>query len=234
MFLEVEGIHTFLGKGHILDGVSLEIEKGEIVTLLGRNGVGKSTTLKSIIGLSSPQRGSIRLKGEEVVGLRSYEICRLGIGYVPEERRIFPRLTVRENLLIGIKPSQKVERPWTIEKIYSYFPQLEKRDRQKGGNLSGGEQQMLTIGRTLMGNPELLLVDEPTEGLSPSLVEMVIQIIRQINGEGRSILLVEHAMDVALGLAKRAYVMSKGRIVFWGTSQELHADAETRKKYLEV
>ena len=234
MFLEVEGIHTFLGKGHILDGVSLEIEKGEIVTLLGRNGVGKSTTLKSIIGLTSPQRGSIRLKGEEVVGLRSYEICRLGIGYVPEERRIFPRLTVRENLLIGIKPSQKVERPWTIEKIYSYFPQLEKRDRQKGGNLSGGEQQMLTIGRTLMGNPDLLLVDEPTEGLSPSLVEMVIQIIRQINGEGCSILLVEHAMDVALDLARRAYVMSKGRIVFGGTSQELDADVETRKKYLEV
>jgi len=234
MFLEVEGIHTFLGKGHILDGVSLEIEKGEIVTLLGRNGVGKSTTLKSIIGLTSPQRGSIRLKGEEVVGLRSYEICRLGIGYVPEERRIFPRLTVRENLLIGIKPRQKVERPWTIEKIYSYFPQLEKRDRQKGGNLSGGEQQMLTIGRTLMGNPDLLLVDEPTEGLSPSLVEMVIQIIRQINGEGCSILLVEHAMDVALDLARRAYVMSKGRIVFGGTSQELDADVETRKKYLEV
>jgi branched-chain amino acid transport system ATP-binding protein len=234
MFLEVNGIHTFLGKGHILDGVSLEIEKGEIVTLLGRNGVGKSTTLKSIIGLTSPQRGSIRLMGEEVVGLRSYEICRLGIGYVPEERRIFPRLTVRQNLLIGIKPSQKVERPWTIEKIYSYFPQLEKRDRQKGGNLSGGEQQMLTIGRTLMGNPELLLVDEPTEGLSPSLVEVVIQIIRQINGEGRSILLVEHAIDVALGLARRAYVMSKGRIVFGGTSQELYADEETRKKYLEV
>lgn len=234
MFLEVEGIHTFLGKGHILDGVSLEIEKGEIVTLLGRNGVGKSTTLKSIIGLTSPQRGSIRLKGEEVVGLRSYEICRLGIGYVPEERRIFPRLTVRQNLLIGIKPSQKVERPWTIEKVYSCFPQLEKRDRQKGGNLSGGEQQMLTMGRTLMGNPDLLLVDEPTEGLSPSLVEMVIQIIRQINGEGRSILLVEHAIDVALGLARRAYVMSKGKIVFEGTSQELYADAEARKKYLEV
>jgi branched-chain amino acid transport system ATP-binding protein len=234
MFLEVEGIHTFLGKGHILDGVSLEIEKGEIVTLLGRNGVGKSTTLKSIIGLTSPQRGSIRLKGEEVVGLRSYEICRLGIGYVPEERRIFPRLTVRQNLLIGIRPSQKVERPWTIEKVYSCFPQLEKRDRQKGGNLSGGEQQMLTMGRTLMGNPDLLLVDEPTEGLSPSLVEMVIQIIRQINGEGRSILLVEHAIDVALGLARRAYVMSKGKIVFGGTSQELYADAETRKKYLEV
>jgi branched-chain amino acid transport system ATP-binding protein len=234
VFLEVEEIHTYLGKGHILDNVSLGIEKGEIVTLLGRNGVGKSTTLKSIMGLALPQRGSIRFKGEEVAGLRSYEICRLGIGYVPEERRIFPHLTVRQNLLIGVKPNQKVDQPWTVEKVYSYFPQLEKRDRQKGGNLSGGEQQMLTISRTLMGNPELLLVDEPTEGLSPSLVEMVIQIIHQISREGRSILLVEHAIDVALSLAGRAYVMSKGKIVFEGPSQELYADEETRKKYLEV
>lgn len=234
MFLKVGEVHTFYGKSHILHGVSLEMGKGEIVALLGRNGVGKSTTLKSIVGITPPQRGSIRFKGEEVVRLRPYKISRMGIGYVPEERRIFPNLTVRQNLLIGIKPNQKVDQPWTIEKIYSCFPQLGKRDGQKGRNLSGGEQQMLTMGRTLMGNPELLLVDEPTEGLSPSLVEMVIQIIRQINGEGRSILLVEHAIDVALGLARRAYVMSKGRIVFGGTSQELYADAETRKKYLEV
>jgi len=234
VILDVDGIHTFYGKSQVLDGVSLRIEEGEIVTLVGRNGVGKSTTLKSIVRLTPPQKGSIRFKGEDLKGLRPYKVCRRGIGYVPEERRIFPHLTVRQNILIGVIPGQKVEQPWTIEKIYSFFPQLEKRDRQKGGNLSGGEQQMLTIGRTLAGNPELLLVDEPTEGLSPILVEIVVQILRQINGEGRSILLVEHAIDVALGLAKRAYVMSKGKIVFGGTSQELHANQEVQKKYLEV
>jgi branched-chain amino acid transport system ATP-binding protein len=234
MFLEVDEIHTFLGKGHVLDGISLEVGKGEIVALLGRNGVGKSTTLKSIIGLNSPQRGSIQFQGKEVVGLRPYKICHLGIGYVPEERRIFPHLTVRQNLLIGMKREQKVEDPWTIGRIYSFFPHLEQRDRQKGGNLSGGEQQMLTIGRTLMGNPKLLLVDEPTEGLSPLLVETIIQILRQIKEEGGSMLLVEQAMDVALDLAGRAYVMSKGKIVFDGTSQALHADQEVRRKYLEV
>jgi branched-chain amino acid transport system ATP-binding protein len=234
VFFEVEEIHTFLGKSHILDGVSLKIEKGEFVALLGRNGVGKSTTLKSIIGLARPEKGSIRFKGAEVLGLRSHEICRRGIGYVPEERRIFPHLTVRQNLLIGMKPDQKVDRPWTIEKIYGIFPQLGKRDRQKGGNLSGGEQQMLTIGRTLTGNPELILVDEPMEGLSPLLVDIVAQILRRINEEGGSILLVEHAIDIALDLAKRAYVMSKGKIVFEGASQELFTNEAVRKKYLEI
>jgi branched-chain amino acid transport system ATP-binding protein len=234
MFLKVNEIHTFLGKGHILDGVSLGLDQGELVTLLGRNGVGKSTTLKSIMGLTPPQKGSVEFKGREIAGLRAYETCRLGIGYVPEERRIFPHLTVRQNLLIGIKPNQNADHRWTIEKVYGCFPQIEKRDRQKGGNLSGGEQQMLTLGRTLMGNPELILVDEPTEGLSPLLVQMLIQILRQINEEGRTILLVEHAMDVALDLASRAYVMSKGKIVFEGTSQELRADEGVRKQYLEV
>ena len=155
------------------------------MTLLGRNGVGKSTTLKSIIGLTSPQKGSIRFKEREVVGLRSYEICRLGIGYVPEERANLSPSDGATKPSDWNKTESEGRQPWTIRKIYSYFPQLEKRDRQKGGNLSGGEQQMLTIGRTLMGNPELLLVDEPTEGLSPLLVEMLIQILRQINGEGR-------------------------------------------------
>lgn len=234
MILEVDEIHTFYGKSQVLEGVSLGIEEGEIVTLVGRNGVGKSTTLKSIVGLTPPQKGSIRFKGEEVSRLRPYKICWRGIGYVPEERRIFPHLTVRQNILVGMKPGQRVEQPWTIEKIYSCFPQLEKRDGQKGGTLSGGEQQMLTISRTLAGNPELLLVDEPTEGLSPLLVEIVIQILQQINGEGRSILLVEHSIDVALGLAARAYVMSKGKIVFGGTSQGLYENKEVQKKYLEV
>jgi len=234
MFLHVDKIHTFLGKGHVLDGVSLNIEKGRIVALLGRNGVGKTTTLKSIIGLTSPQEGSIRFKEREIVGLRPYQISRLGIGYVPDDRRIFPHLTVRQNLQIGIKPNQKVENPWTISKIYGFFPHLQMRDGQKGGNLSGGEQQMLTIGRTLMGNPELFLIDEPTEGLSPLLVETIIQILRQVNAEGGSMLLVEQAMDVALDLASVAYVMSKGKIVFEGTSEELSANKEIRSKYLEV
>lgn len=234
MFLHVDKIHTFLGKGHVLDGVSLNVEKGQIVALLGRNGVGKTTTLKSIIGLTSPQKGSIRFKEREIVGLRPYEISRLGIGYVPDERRIFPHLTVRQNLQIGIKPNQKVENPWTIPKIYGFFPHLQMRDGQKGGNLSGGEQQMLTIGRTFMGNPELLLIDEPTEGLSPLLVETIIHILRQVNAEGGSMLLVEQAMDVALDLASVAYVMSKGKIVFEGTSKELSANKEIRSKYLEV
>ena len=234
MFFAIKDIHTFYGKSHILHGVSLEIEKGEIVALLGRNGVGKSTTLKSVVGLAPPQRGSVQFKEQEIIGLRPNKICRLGIGYVPEERRIFPNLTVRENLLIGLKPDQKIDDPWTIEKVYSYFPQLEKRAGQKGGHLSGGEQQMLTIGRTLMGNPEVLLVDEPTEGLAPILVRMVVDMLRRIHNQNGSILLVEQAMDVALSLANRAYVMSKGRIVFQGTGTELQGNEGVRKKYLEV
>lgn len=234
MLLEINETHTYFGKSHILHGVSMEVEKGEIVTLVGRNGVGKSTTLKSIVGLAPPQGGSIRFKGQEIAGWRPHKICRLGVGYVPEERRIFPKLTVRQNLLVGMKPKQDVTNPWTIDRVYGFFPLLEQRDRQKGGNLSGGEQQMLTIGRTLMGNPEILLVDEPTEGLAPFLVDMVVEILQNINAESVSILLVEHAMDVALGLASRAFVMSKGEIVFRGTSEELSADKEVRKRYLEI
>jgi branched-chain amino acid transport system ATP-binding protein len=230
----VASIHTFLGKSHILQGVSLDIEKGSITALLGRNGVGKSTTLKSIIGITRPQKGSILLKGEEIVGQRSYKVCRRRIGYVPEERRIFPSLTVRENLLIGMQPAQKVNNPWTVDKIFEYFPHLKRLDRRKGGHLSGGEQQMLAIARTLMGNPELMLVDEPMEGLAPQMVDMVTDLLREINKEGCSMLLVEHAIDVALSLASQAYIMSKGQIVFHGTSEEVYADEEVRKKYLEV
>lgn len=234
MLLQLNQINTFLGKSHILQGVTLDIGNREMIALLGRNGVGKSTTLKSIMGLTPPQNGSIRFKGEQLIGMRPFKICRLGIGYVPEERRIFPYLTVRQNLLIGIKSGQKVEKPWTIEKIYRYFPQIEKRDHIKAKNLSGGEQQMLAIGRTLMGNPELLLVDEPTEGLAPSLVELVDQILQGINKEGCSVLIVEHAIDMALALADRAYVMNKGGIVFEGTTEELRADENIQRKYLQV
>jgi branched-chain amino acid transport system ATP-binding protein len=234
VFLEIKKTHTYFGKSHVLHDVSMELEQGEIVALLGRNGVGKSTTLKSIVGLAPSRKGSIRFKGQEIAGWRPHRICRLGVGYVPEERRIFPKLTVRQNLMSGMKPRQKVSNPWTIDRFYGFFPSLERRDRQKAENLSGGEQQMLTIGRTLMGNPEIILVDEPTEGLSPLLKDMVVKILRDIHAEGVSILLVEHAMDVALGLASRAYVMSKGTIVFQGTSEELSANKEVRKRYLEV
>jgi branched-chain amino acid transport system ATP-binding protein len=186
------------------------------------------------MGLVKPQSGSIQFKGQDMVGKKPHKICHLGVGYVPEDRRIFPKLTVRQNLQVGLKPKQKVDNPWTIERVYEFFPQLGDRDNQRGGNLSGGEQQMLTIARTLMGNPEIILVDEPTEGLAPLLVEMVEKILRIAREEGISILLVEHAMDVALGLADRTYVMSKGEIVFHGTGDELRDNTEVRKKYLEI
>ncbi|MFH1480948.1 MAG: ABC transporter ATP-binding protein [Pseudomonadota bacterium] len=234
MLLDIKETHTYYGKSHILHGVSMEVEKGEIVTLLGRNGVGKSTILKSIMGLVTPRNGSIQFKGQDIVGMKPHKICHLGVGYVPEDRRIFPKLTVRQNLHVGLKPKQKVENPWTIDRVYEFFPQLGERDNQKGGNLSGGEQQMLTIGRTLMGNPEILLVDEPTEGLAPLLVDMVVENLQSAREAGISILLVEHAMDVALGLADRTYVMSKGEIVFHGTGEELRENKEVRKKYLEI
>jgi branched-chain amino acid transport system ATP-binding protein len=234
MLFNVDDIQAFYGKRQILHGISLEIDKGEIVALLGRNGVGKSTTLKSIMGLVPPKKGSVRFKDQELAGLKAHSICRSGLGYVPEERRIFPELTVRENLLMGIKPNHRADGPWTIDKIYGCFPRLAERDRQKGKHLSGGEQQMLTMGRTLMGNPEVLLLDEPTEGLAPALVDMVVQICRDANEKGCSILLVEHSLDVALSLATRGYVMSKGEIVYHGTRDELEANDGVRKKYLEV
>jgi branched-chain amino acid transport system ATP-binding protein len=235
VYLRIDEIHTFIGGTHILHGVSLQMAKGDILALLGRNGVGKSTTLKSIMGLTPPQEGSIRFKGEQIGRLRPYKICRLGVGYIPEERRIFSNLTVKQNLLIAIKPKQQsLDNPWTLERVYFYFPRLKEREGQKGGLLSGGEQQMLTIGRTLMGNPELLLVDEPTEGLSPLLVEEVVKIIQQINENGHSILLVTQALDVGLNLANHVCVMSKGEIVFRGTGEELKAEDKVRKKYLEV
>jgi branched-chain amino acid transport system ATP-binding protein len=234
VLLKITGINTFLGKGHILNDVSLEIQNAETIALLGRNGVGKSTTVKSIIGLTPPANGSIQFLEREIIGLRPYKISRMGIGYVPEDRRIFPHLTVRENILIGFQPKQRAENPWTLEKIYNYFPRLRERDGQKGGKLSGGEQQMLTIGRTLAGNPILLLIDEPTEGLSPILVDKVGDILRKVNEEGRSVLLIEHSMDTALMLAKRVYVMSKGSIVYEGTSQQLAGDEAIKKKYHEV
>ncbi|MGB9700022.1 MAG: ABC transporter ATP-binding protein [Thermodesulfobacteriota bacterium] len=235
MVLEIKDLNTFYEQSHILQGVSLGIDHGEIVCLLGRNGVGKTTTLKSIIGFVKPKSGQVLFKGQEITGFPPHEIAKLGVGFVPEDRRIFPTLTVRENLIMGIKPGQKSkEGGWTIEKVYQYFPALEARDKQKGRHLSGGEQQMLTIARTLMGNPEVLLIDEPTEGLAPKIVETVEEVIKEIHQHGIPILLVEQNMRVALRLAERIYVMAKGKVVFQGTRQELKEAQEVRQKYLEV
>jgi len=235
MLLEVKDLNTFYEQSHILQGVSLNVDHGEIVCLLGRNGVGKSTTLKSIIGLVKPRSGEVLFKKQNVAGMPPHVVAKLGMGYVPEDRRIFPTLTLRENLLMGIKPGQKGNGDgWTIEKVYKYFPALQARDKQKGGHLSGGEQQMLTIARTLMGNPEVLLIDEPTEGLAPKIVETVEQVIQDIHQHNTPILLVEQNLRVALRLAGRIYVISKGKIVFRGTGQELKGADEVRQKYLEV
>ncbi len=235
MLLEVSDLHVHYGKSHILHGASLGVDHGEIVCLLGRNGVGKSTTLKSIMGLVAPSGGRVAFKGTSIGGWPAHRIARLGLGYVPEERRIFPTITVQENLLMGRKrASRGDDADWTLERVYVFFPRLRERQRQRAGSLSGGEQQMLTIGRTLMGNPELLLLDEPTEGLAPMLVEQVEQIVLEVRRAGTPILLVEQSMETALALAQRVYVMSKGQVVFAGSVAELEASAAVRKQYLEV
>jgi branched-chain amino acid transport system ATP-binding protein len=238
MLLEVKDLNTFYGTSHVLQGISLTVEKGELVALLGRNGMGKSTTLKSIMGVVKPKSGSVIFKGKDVTGYPSFKTARVGIGYVPEERRIFPNLTVRENLLMGIKGG-KIRNPddpeiWTEKRIFQHFPMLEKRVNSKGKFLSGGEQQMLTIGRSLMGNPELLLVDEPTEGLAPLMVKEVRDVLYEINKAGVSILLVEHNLKVAMSLAHRLYLMGKAHVGFTGTVDELKANPDARAKYLEV
>ena len=237
MMLKANEIHSFYGKSHILQGVSINLEQGNLVCLLGRNGVGKTTTLKSIMGMVKPAEGSILFKGREIVGRQPYEIARLGIGIVPEDRRIFPSLTVHENLLMGIvkRPeSLSVGERWSVEKVYDLFPLLRARMKQKGGHLSGGEQQMLTMGRTLMGNPELILIDEPTEGLAPKIVTLVTGVLAAIHRSGTTLLLVEQNYKSAIKLAERFYIMSKGQVVFEGGGETLIQAGEVRKKYLEV
>jgi branched-chain amino acid transport system ATP-binding protein len=216
----------------------LAIEGGEIVGLLGRNGMGKSTTLKSIMGLVKPKSGLVIFDGRDLTGYPSYQVARAGIGYVPEERRIFPNLTVLENLELGSKGGHRSgsrdDSLWTVERVFAHFPLLKERAHHQGRHLSGGEQQMLTIGRTLMGNPELLLVDEPTEGLGPLTAKEVSKVLAEINKAGVSILLVEHNLKVAMSLGTRVYLMGKGHIGFSGTVEELQAHPETQAKYLEV
>jgi branched-chain amino acid transport system ATP-binding protein len=238
MLLDVKDLNTYYGSSHALQNMSLVVEEGELVALLGRNGMGKSTTLKSIIGLVKPKSGKIQFKGRDIMGHAPYKVARAGIGYVPEERRIFPNLPVLDNLAMGIKggkiPKNGNGKVWTVERIFEHFPVLERRRNQKGALLSGGEQQMLAIARTLMGNPELLLVDEPTEGLAPIIVKDVRDILDEINNQGFSILLVEHNLKVALSLAHRVYLMGKAHLAFSGTVDELNAQPEIRAKYLEV
>ncbi len=232
--LEVEGIHTFYGLSHILFGVSLKVEPGEVVCLLGRNGAGKTTTLKSIIGLTPPKQGSIRFKGEEITGTPPYLLARKGLGYVPDDRRIFADLTVGENLEIAARPVEGRGWVWDREKVYELFPVLKEKESHKGGHLSGGEQKMLAIARALMGNPELLLLDEPTEGLAPLLVRALEEQIRKLKEFGLTVLLAEQNVRSALRLGDRGYIIDNGQIRYEGSIAELRANENVRKKYLLV
>ncbi|MBI5601939.1 MAG: ABC transporter ATP-binding protein [Deltaproteobacteria bacterium] len=236
MLLQIDRIHTYYEDSHVLDGVSLEIAEGQTVAILGRNGVGKSTTLKSIMGLVPPQRGTVLFKNEELVGMEPFRIARKGIGYVPEERRIFPGLTVRENLIMGLKKGigKDVRSKASIEKIYSRLPQLAARDATLGGNLSGGEQQILTLARTLIGEPNLVLIDEPTEGLSPIVAELIFDIIREIRAQGISVILIDRNLTETCGMADRVYIMVKGMIAHTGTGQEVLENEEIQHRYLAV
>jgi branched-chain amino acid transport system ATP-binding protein len=230
--LEVRDLHAYYGKSHILHGVTFRVDEGEIVSLLGRNGVGRSTTIKAIMG-DVPPRGSIRFKGEEIAGLKPHQTALRGLGFVPETRDIFPALTVRQNLQLGEK-SGKREGRWTMRDMFRLFPQLEARADAPGGVLSGGEQQMLTICRTLMGDPELIMIDEPTEGLSPMMVERVGSLLEEIAARGVAILLVEQKLTIALKISKRLYVMGHGRIVYEGAPAEFASASAVRKEWLEV
>jgi branched-chain amino acid transport system ATP-binding protein len=230
--LEVDDVHAYYGKSHILQGVTLRVGEGEIVSLLGRNGAGRSTAVKTIIGLVPPA-GRIAFRGQRIDGLAPHRIARLGLGYVPEDREIFPTLTVRENLRLGMKSAHAPGR-WTFDEVYALFPMLRERKDAPGGVLSGGEQQMLTICRTLMGDPALVMVDEPTEGLAPQVVERVRALLEQIAARGVAILLIEQKLTIALAISHRLYVMGQGRIVFEGSARELRDNHAIRREWLEV
>jgi branched-chain amino acid transport system ATP-binding protein len=230
--LEVKDLHAYYGKSHILQGVDLRIDAGEVVSLLGRNGVGRSTTVKAIMGEVPPQ-GTVRFKGTDIAGLPSFRIARLGLGYVPEHRDIFPSLTVRQNLMLGIKDARKLGK-WRLDDMLQTFPNLAARADTAAGVMSGGEKQMLTMCRTLMGDPELIMIDEPTEGLAPLIVHQVGDLIAEIARRGVAILLVEQKLSIAMRISHRVYVMGHGRIVFEGTPADLTSNAAVRKEWLEV
>jgi branched-chain amino acid transport system ATP-binding protein len=230
--LEVRDLHAFYGKSHILQGVSFDVGEGEIVSLLGRNGVGRTTTVNAIMG-NVACRGSVKFRGDELVGLPSHQIARRGLGVVLENREIFPTLTVRENLILGMKDMRRKGR-WSMDDMFDMFPNLRQRSEVLGGALSGGEQQMLTICRTLMGDPDLIMVDEPTEGLAPKIVTQVAELLGEISSRGVSILLVEQKLTIALRVARRVYVMGHGQIVFEGTPREFEQHESVRREWLEV
>jgi len=230
--LKVNDIHTFYGESHILHGVDLEVLEGEVVCLLGRNGAGKTTTLRSIMGLTPARQGSILLSGTDITQKRPYEIGRMGVAWVPEERRIFSTLTVIENLKIAERKG--VNGKWGLETIFAIFTQLAERKDNRGNQLSGGEQQMLAVARALMGNPHLILLDEPTEGLAPLIVESVIQVIQKIKDEGVTILLVEQNVEASLRVAHRHYILEQGKIVAHINNEDLKKDRTLREKYLSI
>ncbi len=230
--LKIMDLHAYYGKSHVLHGIDLHVGTGEIVSLLGRNGVGRSTTVKSIMG-QVVTTGSITFKGEEIGNEKAFRIAHRGIGYVPENRDIFPRLTVEQNLILGEKGGKKAGR-WSLADMYRIFPRLKEREHVAAGVLSGGEQQMLTLCRTLMGDPDLIMIDEPTEGLAPKIVELVADYLKELKNRGISVLLVEQKLAIALEISQRVYVMGHGQIVFEGTPAELKANPAIRKEWLEV
>jgi branched-chain amino acid transport system ATP-binding protein len=232
--LEVEGLHAHYGRAHILDDVSFGVGRGEVVALMGRNGAGKSTTLKCIIGLVRPSAGRLRFDGHDIAGLPPHAICRLGLGYVPEERRIFPELSVRENLEVGRRPPRGDTPAWIPERLFSLFPNLAELQHRAAGRTSGGEQQMLTIARTLMGNPHAILLDEPSEGLAPVIVRQMAKTVRELKENGLTVLLSEQNLRFARTVADRALIIEKGRIRYGGTMEELAADEAVRATYLTV
>ena len=231
--LEIRDLHAYYGKSHILHGVDLTVGAGEIVSLLGRNGAGRSTAVRAVIG-QVQKSGSVRFRGEEISGLRTDLIARRGVGYVPESREIFPTLTVRQNLMLGAKRGARTAGRWSMDDLFGLFPVLRERADAPAGVISGGEQQMLTLCRTLMGDPDLVMIDEPTEGLAPKVVELVARLFDEMKDRGLSILLVEQKLTIALRISQRLYVMGHGQIVFQGTPDELRANERVRKEWLEV
>lgn len=233
--LEVRDIHTYYGDSYVLQGASLKVEKGSVAALLGRNGVGKTTLTRSIIGFTPPRRGEILFNGTDITRRPAYQIARMGIGLIPQGRRVFPSLNVKENLQIAARPRQKSSaHAWNLETMFAVFPRLEERSRHGANKLSGGEQQMLASGRALMGNPECLLMDEPTEGLAPVIVREMGRLIERIKGLGLSILLIEQNLAFALKHADYVYIMSKGRIVYHSSPQQLRENSEIKSRYLGV